>query len=196
MGRRKNKDVLTTGEVAKICNVSNRTVSKWFDTGALIGYRIPGSKDRRIPVKYLVRFMKAAGMPIKDLMMGSEICVLIMSHDADEADVIRKCLSDFSAYTVEVANNIFTAGIMVEKLKPHVILVDTALPNLDTGVLLKHVAQDESLQLTKVVAVDRHLPPDLKTRLLTQGFAACIKSSCHASEILSLIEELTVGGSV
>ena len=46
----KGKDVLTTGEVAKICNVAPRTVSKWFDSGALTGYRIPGSKDRRIPL--------------------------------------------------------------------------------------------------------------------------------------------------
>ena len=42
------KEVLTTGEVAKICNVAARTVSKWFDSGQIEGYRIPGSKDRRI----------------------------------------------------------------------------------------------------------------------------------------------------
>src|SRR6478736_2719268 len=53
----KVKDVLTTGEVAKICNVAPRTVSKWFDSGALHGYRIPGSKDRRIPLNQLIRFM-------------------------------------------------------------------------------------------------------------------------------------------
>src|SRR4051812_28109101 len=46
MATMKIKDVLTTGEVAKICNVAPRTVSKWFDSGALHGYRIPGSKDR------------------------------------------------------------------------------------------------------------------------------------------------------
>ena len=38
-----DKEVLTTGEVAKICNVAPRTVSKWFDSGSLKGYRIPGS---------------------------------------------------------------------------------------------------------------------------------------------------------
>ncbi|MEM6855338.1 MAG: regulator, partial [Planctomycetota bacterium] len=31
----KQKDILTTGEVAKICNVAPRTVSKWFDSGQL-----------------------------------------------------------------------------------------------------------------------------------------------------------------
>src|SRR5579862_2648637 len=53
------KDVLTTGEVAKICNVAPRTVSKWFDSGALTGYRIPGSKDRRIPLNQLIQIGRA-----------------------------------------------------------------------------------------------------------------------------------------
>ena len=39
-----DKDVLTTGEVAKICNVASRTVSKWFDSGQLKGYRIPARR--------------------------------------------------------------------------------------------------------------------------------------------------------
>src|SRR5947207_1217774 len=43
------KKVFTTGQVAKICKVAPRTVSKWFDSGRLRGYRIPGSQDRRIP---------------------------------------------------------------------------------------------------------------------------------------------------
>ena len=57
------KSVLTTGEVAKICKVAPRTVSKWFDSGKLRGYRIPGSKDRRIPMEHLIRFMRAHGIP-------------------------------------------------------------------------------------------------------------------------------------
>ena len=66
-----DKDVFTTGEVAKICNVAARTVSKWFDSGQLHGYRIPGSKDRRIPVANLMQFMKAHGIPFDGLMSGA-----------------------------------------------------------------------------------------------------------------------------
>ena len=47
------KKVFTTGQVAKICKVAPRTVSKWFDSGRLRGYRIPGSQDRRIPREHL-----------------------------------------------------------------------------------------------------------------------------------------------
>lgn len=59
----KGKKVLTTGDVAEICNVAHRTVSKWFDGGLLGGYRIPGSQDRRIPVESLLKFMDANNLP-------------------------------------------------------------------------------------------------------------------------------------
>ncbi|HUV41538.1 MAG TPA: helix-turn-helix domain-containing protein [Sedimentisphaerales bacterium] len=62
----KGNNVLTTRDVAKICNVAPRMVSKWFDTGLLAGYRIPGSMDRRIPIAELARFMTAHNIPIPE----------------------------------------------------------------------------------------------------------------------------------
>ena len=58
------RKVFTTGQVAKICQVAPRTVSKWFDSGRLKGYRIPGSQDRRIPRDQLIRFLKENHMPL------------------------------------------------------------------------------------------------------------------------------------
>ena len=49
-----DKDVLTTGEVAKLCNVASRTVSKWFDSGQLNGYRF---QARRIGAFQLRAFL-------------------------------------------------------------------------------------------------------------------------------------------
>ena len=60
----KGNKVLTTGDVARICHVAPRTVHKWFDTGLLKGYHLPGSRDRRIPIAELKRFMKANNMPL------------------------------------------------------------------------------------------------------------------------------------
>ena len=60
----KGKSVLSTGEVARICHVSPRTVQKWFDTKLINGYLIPGSRDRRIPREELVRFMQDNNIPI------------------------------------------------------------------------------------------------------------------------------------
>jgi excisionase family DNA binding protein len=90
----KGKNVLTTGDVARICNVAPRTVSKWFDSGQLKGYRIPGSKDRRIPVSELIRFMKIHNIPATALPAG-QIRVLIVDGNGDSAsalaDSLRSC---------------------------------------------------------------------------------------------------------
>lgn len=59
--------VFTTGEVARICKVAPRTICKWFDSGRLKGYRIPGSQDRRIPREYLLKFLAEHGMPCEDV---------------------------------------------------------------------------------------------------------------------------------
>lgn len=59
--------VFTSGQVARICHVATRTVSKWFDTGRLKGYRIPGSRDRRIPEEHLREFLIEHGMPLGEL---------------------------------------------------------------------------------------------------------------------------------
>ncbi len=58
------REIYTTGQVATICHVSQRTVAKWFDSGRLKGYKIPGSLDRRIVHSNLISFLKEHGTPI------------------------------------------------------------------------------------------------------------------------------------
>lgn len=64
----KSKTNFTTGDVAKICEVAPRTVTKWFDSGLLKGYKVPISKDRRIPRKFLIEFMQHHSMPLPSWM--------------------------------------------------------------------------------------------------------------------------------
>ena len=45
------KTVFTTGEAAKICKVSQQTIIRCFDNGQLKGFRVPGSRFRRIPAR-------------------------------------------------------------------------------------------------------------------------------------------------
>src|ERR1043165_506259 len=142
-----DKEVLTTGEVAKICNVAPRTVSKWFDSGALHGYRIPGSKDRRIPLNQLIRFMKHHGMPLNGLMTGCTR-ILIVDDERDVVEVLEKILEDEAKYGAEVSTGGFEAGISAEKFRPHVILLDMHLSAIDGREVLKMVKNSADLQLT------------------------------------------------
>jgi len=184
----KLKDVLTTGEVAKICNVAPRTVSKWFDSGALTGYRIPGSKDRRIPLNQLVRFMKQHGMPLNGLMTGAHR-VMIVDDEADIVEVLEKILEDEAKYEVEVAKGGFAAGVTAEKCRPHVILLDMHLKDVDGKELCKHVKSNPDLQLTKVIAMSGKMTEDELKGLAAAGFDGYLKKPFHVRQVIEAVED-------
>lgn len=184
----KVKDVLTTGEVAKICNVAPRTVSKWFDSGALRGYRIPGSKDRRIPVNQLIRFMKQHGMPLNGLMTGCTR-ILIVDGEQDIVEVLEKILEDEAKYEVEVARGGFAAGLVAEKFRPHVILLDMHLPDIDGKEVCKAVKANPDLQLTKIIAMSGKMTDDEAKGLLAIGFDSFLKKPFHVKQVIEAIED-------
>jgi hypothetical protein len=61
------KTVFSTLDAAKVCKVSEQAVIQSFDSGQLKGFRLPGSRDRRIPRESLLRFMEENGIPTDDL---------------------------------------------------------------------------------------------------------------------------------
>lgn len=62
-----DKTVFTTGEAARMCRVSQQTIIRCFDNGLLKGFRVPGSKFRRIPRERLIEFMNEHGIPLGEL---------------------------------------------------------------------------------------------------------------------------------
>lgn len=74
---------LTSGQVARLLCVAPRTVAKWFDTGRLKGYRIPGSADRRVPHAILLSFCREYGIPIPDAIRPAAVVVYGTDAPAD-----------------------------------------------------------------------------------------------------------------
>jgi excisionase family DNA binding protein len=181
-------DVLTTGQVAKICNVAPRTVSKWFDSGQLRGYRIPGSKDRRIPVHHLVRFMRAHGIPLGDLDSG-RTRVLLIDDDAELLALLEQALSRSDRYSVRTALGGFEAGATAERFHPHVILVDTSLPDVDPKRLAKFVHTHPELQATRIIATSGALTDAESESLRQCGFDGCLGKPFDVHQVVAAIED-------
>lgn len=184
------KEVLTTGEVAKICNVAPRTVSKWFDAGQLKGYRIPGSKDRRIPVSQLIRFMKAHGMPLDGLGSG-QIRVLVVDDEAEVVNTLGKLLKEQTNYEVHTATDGFRAGMECEKFKPHVMLLDVHLGGGDARYVADLVRTAEDLQLTRIIAMSGKLTEGQSAQLRSQGFDGFLKKPFQMRQVVEAIEAAT-----
>lgn len=186
----KQKDILTTGEVAKICNVAPRTVSKWFDSGQLRGYRIPGSKDRRIPVNSLIRFMKTHNIPMDGLQSG-QTRVLIVDAESEILEVLTKVLGEQAEYEVRVAHSAFAAGVEAERFRPHAMLLDMHLPDVNGEGVLRFVRDNDDLQLTKVVAMSGKFTDGQAQHLLQKGFDNYLRKPFHARQAIEVVEEAT-----
>ncbi|HUW18879.1 MAG TPA: helix-turn-helix domain-containing protein [Sedimentisphaerales bacterium] len=186
----KGKNVLTTGDVARICNVAPRTVSKWFDSGQLKGYRIPGSKDRRIPLGELLRFMKVHNMPTAALPVG-KIRVLIVDGDGDTVSSLVDALRTKADYEVQVVHSNFETGVVAQKFAPHVLLINLFAKGITATDICKSIRATEDLQTIKVLALANRLSDSEAAALLQKGFDGYIANSADAGEVIKKIEETT-----
>ncbi len=186
----KRKDVLTTGQVAQICNVAPRTVTKWFDSGQLKGYRIPGSRDRRIPTSELIRFMKAHDIPTDTLEVG-KIRVLIIDSDWKSAEETAEALQAKGNYEVRTAQSSFDAGLVAQKLVPHFIMINLMARDIDAKSVCKDVRTTEDLSGTKVVAVASNLRESEAEALHEQGFDAVVTKPEDAAQVMETIQAVT-----
>ena len=135
------RTIFTTGQVAKICKVAPRTVSKWFDSGRLRGYRIPGSQDRRIPREHLIRFLKEHGMPLGELEDEAMGKLLLVGVEI----AVRGNLLDLMPpedYKIETANSGFEAGIQAESLHPDCVVIDFAMGRTEAMLIAQNLRKN------------------------------------------------------
>jgi excisionase family DNA binding protein len=149
--------VFTTGQVAKICKVAPRTVSKWFDSGRLKGYRIPGSQDRRIPREYLIKFLKEHGMPLGDLEDETVAKVLLVGQDQLLIENLKRELPAEKSFKVAVAASGFEAGIQSESFHPDCIVVDFSIGRVEALQICQNIRRNPEYAETIVIAL---LPDD------------------------------------
>lgn len=115
------KEVFTTGQVAKICNVAVKTVVTWFESGEIEGFTIPGSQDRRIPRKFLIRFLKKHGMPLGTLEDEEKFRILFLGKNDETSRIL---MENQPAFEIEYAANSFDFGMRYERGHFKCLLVD------------------------------------------------------------------------
>src|SRR5262249_23430325 len=161
-------------QVAKICKVAPRTVSKWFDSGRLRGYRIPGSQDRRIPREQLIKFLKEHGMPLGELEEEGLHKILIIGAAKLFGDRIRELLPEDDDLKYEVANSGFEAGILAESFHPDTIIIDMAMGRSEALQIAGNLRRNPQYEQTLIVGLASEDEPAPEA-LLNFGFSEIFK---------------------
>ena len=182
-----SEQVLTTGQVARICKVAPRTVSKWVDSGQLPGYRIPGSKDRRVPMGELVRFMRAHGIPTDELDEGVRR-VVVFDEDADFARALAAELGRFERLEVFRASSVFEVGVLTERHRPYALAVSATAEDLVPRTFCRAVRKDAASAGVRLIAIGAGVSEGGQQALLHAGFDEFVAKPFDAAVLVARME--------
>jgi two-component system OmpR family response regulator len=162
------KTVFTTGEAAKICKVSQQTIIRCFDNGTLKGFRVPGSRFRRIPRDQLFAFMKDNGIPTDALESGKRK-VLIVDDDEELVELMVDVFERDGRFDVRSANNGFDAGMLVKEFRPDLVVLDVMLPDINGKEVCQRVRSDGNLEAVKIICISGMVEQDKIAELRVAG---------------------------
>ena len=162
------KSVFTTGEAAKICKVSQQTIIRCFDSGQLKGFRVPGSRFRRIPREQLFSFMKDNGIPTDALESGKRK-ILIVDDDEELVELLSDVFERDARFEVRKTNNGFDAGMLVKEFRPDIVVLDVMLPDINGKEVCQRVRTDSALDDVRIICISGMVEQDKVQDLLSAG---------------------------
>lgn len=162
------KTVFTTGEAAKICKVSQQTIIRCFDSGQLKGFRVPGSRFRRIPRDLLFAFMKENGIPTDALESGKRR-VLIVDDDEELVELLADVFERDGRFDIRTTNNGFDAGMLVKEFRPDVVILDVMLPDINGKEVCQRVRSDTALDEVRIICISGMVEQDKVADLKAAG---------------------------
>ncbi|MFA5423165.1 MAG: response regulator [Phycisphaerae bacterium] len=180
------KDLFTTGEAADICKVSQQTIIRCFDSGRLEGFRIPGSKFRRIPRDSLVKFMRFNRIPLDNLDSGRKK-MLIVDDDAEIIELIKDIFSRDGRFEIATASSGYDAGVMTHKFRPDVVLLDYMLPDVNGNIVCQTIKQNPEFADIRIIIVSGVVKQDEIDQLLKSGAEDFVKKPFSIDELVGKV---------
>ncbi len=180
------KDLFTTGEAAEVCQVSQQTIIRCFDSGRLEGFRVPGSKFRRIPRQSLIRFMKENKIPLDTIDSGKRK-ILIVDDDAEIVELIVDVLERDGRFETQTASSGYEAGMATEQFRPEAILLDYMLPDVNGNVVCQTIRKNPQFENIKIIIVSGVVKEDEIDQLLKSGAEDFIKKPFDVTELTDKI---------
>ena len=188
----RRKTVYTTGEAAAICKLSQQTIIRCFDSGQLQGFRVPGSKFRRIPRDAIIKFMKENSIPL-DGLDSDKIRVLVVDDDPEIVELFVDVLDADGRFEVATAQTGYDAGVMTQQFRPDVVVLDYMLPDVNGNVVCKTIRDNPELSDIKILIISGVVNPAEVDRLMEVGADEFIKKPFNIEKVLERMLELVKG---
>lgn len=172
-----NTTLLTTGEVARHCQVTQRTVHNWIQAGHLTCARTPGG-HQRVTVLDFQAFLRAHHLPVYgsgrelggDRHPGSGLPrVLVVDDDETVRRVFTRYLESLGEFEISQAANGFNAGLEVGRFRPDVVTMDLMMPYMDGFEACRWIKEDPETRHVRILVVTGHDEEGYRERAMACG---------------------------
>jgi excisionase family DNA binding protein len=183
------KAVFTTGEAAEVCKVSQQTIIRCFDSGRLRGFRVPGSRFRRIPRDALLQFMRENGIPPDSLDSGKRK-ILVVDDDPEIVELFVDVLERDGRFEVKTAATGYDAGIATQEFMPDLIILDYMLPDVNGNVVCQTIRKNPNFEHMKIIIVSGVVNQDEINDLMKAGADDFVKKPFNIEKLIDRVGEL------
>ena len=183
------KAVFTTGEAAEVCKVSQQTIIRCFDSGRLRGFRVPGSRFRRIPRDALLQFMRDNGIP-PDALDSGKRKILVVDDDPEIVELFVDVLERDGRFEVKTAATGYDAGIATQEFMPDLIILDYMLPDVNGNVVCQTIRKNPNFEHMKIIIVSGVVNQDEIADLMKAGANDFVKKPFNIEKLIERVGEL------
>ncbi len=188
--KRATKKVFSTGDAAAICKISQQTIIRCFDSGRLEGFRVPGSRFRRIPRESLIKFMRENDIPLNLLEESDRRKVLVVDDDPEIVELMVDVLERDGRFEVRTASSGYDSGVITQEFRPDLMILDYMLPDVNGNVVCKTIRQNPVFEHMKIIIVSGVIDKDEIEELMKVGANAFMKKPFSIDELVNEMVEL------
>jgi len=134
----------------------------------LKGFRVPGSRFRRIPRDSLYRFMKENSIPTDALETGRR-GVLVVDDDPAVVELITDVLGRDGRFEIKSIDNGFGAGMIAKEYHPDLIILDVMLPDINGKAVCELIRSDSTMSDIKIICISGMVEEDKIKELRDAG---------------------------
>ncbi|NRP28331.1 MULTISPECIES: response regulator [unclassified Marinobacterium] len=179
---------LSTGEIAKLCDVNLRTVIRWIERGALKGFKLPGRGNNRVRVEDFLAFLVEHEIPIPAELQEDSRKVLVVDDEPAIARALQRVLRKHGL-VAEVAADGFQAGTKLMKDRPILVTLDLSMPGLSGYDVLSFVRETPEIASTKILVISA-LGSEALQKAIDLGADAILNKPFDNHELVEVINKL------
>lgn len=185
----RHKAVYTTGEAAEVCKLSQQTIIRCFDSGQVEGFRVPGSKFRRIPREALLKFMKANNIPL-DGLQSDKFRVLVVDDEPSIVELFTDALKADGRFEVATARSGYDAGVLTQQFRPELVILDYMLPDINGDIVCRTIRENPELAHIKILIISGMVNQSEVDHLMEVGADDFIRKPFNIETVIARITEL------